>query len=96
MSVVEPIFLEVNMKDVIIYTWTVCPYCVRAKTLLTNKGVPFREINIDGQDDELQKLRAKTGMRTIPQIFIGDEFIGGFSELSALEKAGELDQKLKA
>lgn len=82
-------------KKVTIYTWTVCPYCDRAKTLLTNKGVAFEEVNLDGRDDELDALRKKTGFRTIPQIFIGEEFIGGFQDLSALEAADQLDEKLK-
>jgi glutaredoxin 3 len=74
-----------------IYTWTVCPYCVRAKDLLKRKGIPFEEINLDGRDDELAELRDKTGMRTVPQIFIGDRLIGGFTELAALDAKGELD-----
>jgi len=82
-------------KKVKIYTWTVCPYCVRAKNLLNNKGVLFEEINLDGQENELEALSAKTGYRMIPQIFIGDEFIGGFQDLSALEAAGTLDKKLQ-
>lgn len=77
------------------YTWTVCPYCVRAKRLLNEKGAEVEEINLDGKDEELKALRARTGMRTVPQIFIDDEFIGGFQELAGLESAGKLDQKLK-
>lgn len=82
-------------KSVTIYTWTVCPYCVRAKRLLEGKGIPYEEINLDGRDEELEALRARTGFRTIPQIFVKGEFVGGFSELSALNSTGELDQKLK-
>ncbi|MCB0364428.1 MAG: glutaredoxin 3 [Bdellovibrionaceae bacterium] len=84
------------MAKVTIYTWTVCPYCVRAKNLLNDKGVTFEEINLDGKDDELQALRARTGFKTIPQIFIGEEFIGGYSDLAALEDADQLDAKLNA
>lgn len=83
------------MKEVKIYTWTVCPYCVRAKNLLNRKGVPFTEHNMDGKDEELNQLKAKTGMKTVPQIFIGDHFVGGFSELSALDAEGKLDQLLQ-
>lgn len=81
-------------NQVTIYTWNVCPFCVRAKRLMDNKGIPYREINLDGRDNELDQLRLRTGYKTIPQIFIGEEFIGGFSELAALEAQGELDKKL--
>jgi glutaredoxin 3 len=83
------------MKPVTIYTWTVCPYCDRAKALLKSKGIPYKEINLDGKDDELNDLRNRTGMRTVPQIFIGEKLIGGFSDMSALEQKGELDSLLK-
>lgn len=56
--------------------------------------MPFQEINLDGRDDELNALRARTGMRTVPQIFIGDQLVGGFSELAALDSKGELDRML--
>ncbi len=77
-------------KKIEIYTWGYCPFCVRAKNLLAEKGLEFTEINLDGKDDELVKLREKTGQRTVPQIFIDDSFIGGFSELSALNADGKL------
>jgi len=77
-------------KKIEIYTWGYCPYCVRAKNLLTEKGMEFTEISLDGKDDELMSLRERTGQRTVPQIFIDDQFIGGFSELSALNAAGNL------
>lgn len=63
---------------------------MRAKNLLNGKGLPFEEINLDGKDKELNELRAKTGQRTIPQIFIDDQFIGGFSELAQLDAEGRL------
>lgn len=82
------------MAKVTMYTWTVCPYCVRAKNLLNRLNIPFTEINLDGKDDELEKLRERTKWKTIPQIFIGDEFIGGFTDLAALEESGVLAQKI--
>lgn len=83
------------MASVKIYTWTVCPYCVRAKNLLNSKGIVFEEINLDGRDQELEELRKRTGMRTIPQIFINDQLIGGYTELAQLEGEGQLDELLK-
>jgi len=80
------------MVPVQVYTWSNCPFCIRAKDLLSRKDIPFEEIDLDGKDDELTKLRQRTGMRTIPQIFVGDTFVGGFSELAALDAKGELDR----
>ena len=82
------------MPPVQVYTKSNCPYCVRAKNLLNQKGVAFEEINLDGRERELSELRARTGMRTVPQIFIGDQLVGGYTELAALESTGELDKLL--
>ena len=82
------------MSKVTIYTKTYCPYCVHAKNLLQNKGVEYVEENLEERPEELRALIQKTGMRTVPQIFIGDELVGGFTELSAMDKSGELDKKL--
>lgn len=80
------------MTNIIIYTTPVCPYCVRAKNLLAKKGVPYEEIDVS-QDPELRdKMIEKAGgRRTVPQIFIGDQHIGGFDDLHALNIAGKLD-----
>lgn len=83
------------MTKVQLYTWSNCPYCVRAKDLLTRKQIPFTEINLDGKDQELTELRARTGQRTVPQIFINDQLIGGFTDLAALDASGDLDKMLK-
>lgn len=85
-----------SFKPVTVYTWTVCPFCVRAKNLLKNLNIPYKEINLDGKDEELKALRERTHFRTVPQIFIGEEFIGGFQELSQLNQNGELSKKIKA
>ncbi|OOS05003.1 glutaredoxin 3 [Moraxella cuniculi DSM 21768] len=84
------------MKTVTIYTTATCPYCIAAKQLLNSKSVAFDEIDFRGlTDDERQQLSDKTkGYRTVPQIFIGDEFVGGFDQLNALNNAGKLDQLL--
>jgi glutaredoxin 3 len=82
------------MKPVKIYIWTACPYCVRAIQLLKKKNVSFQEINLDRDQSGFEALKKQTGHRTVPQIFIGDEFIGGCDDLHALERAGQLDTKL--
>ncbi len=74
-----------------LYTTGYCPYCVRAKDLLKSKNIEFEEINLDGKDDERQALVKKTGMRTVPQIFMNEELIGGYTELAEWNKAGKLD-----
>jgi len=82
------------MKQVKIYTTPYCPYCVRAKRLLDKKRVPYEEINVAGDDEARERLTAQTGMRTVPQIFIGDDCVGGSDELHALDAQGKLDTML--
>lgn len=84
------------MKEVTIYTKATCPYCINAKLLLQNKGVMFNEIGIlNISDEERAQLSARTnGYRTVPQIFIGDTFIGGFDQLNKLNQEGKLDAML--
>ena len=84
------------MKAVRLYTTLICPYCVRAKLLLKGRGITFEEIDVSGDPEKRSWLVETTGRRTVPQIFIGDEPIGGFDELRALDRSGELDKKLAA
>lgn len=77
------------------YTTLICPYCIRAKMLLKAKGVQFEEIDVSGDHETREWLvKASGGRRTVPQIFINDEAIGGFDDMRALDLAGELDKKL--
>jgi glutaredoxin 3 len=82
------------MIDVKIYTTRVCSYCVAAKRLLTARGVPYQEIDVSSDDAKRAWLVETTGRRTVPQIFFGSESIGGYDELAALDKSGQLAQKL--
>ena len=83
------------MKKVVIYTTRFCPYCFRAKHLLTRKGAAFEEIDVTGDWAARDALVAKAGGRmTVPQIWIGDTHVGGSDELAALERAGTLDALL--
>lgn len=84
------------MANVVIYTTQVCPYCVRAKHLLKQKGAAYTEVDVSHDHEQRMTLMARTKMRTVPQIFINDEFIGGCDELYALERAGQLDARLAA
>jgi glutaredoxin 3 len=83
------------MAEIQVYTTSYCPFCSRAKDLLKRKGAEFEEINLDGRDGDRKALQERTGMRTVPQIFIAGKLIGGFSELAALDSKGELDTLLK-
>ena len=82
------------MKTVIVYTTLFCPYCTAAKSLLTKKGVPFEEVDATGNPDLRQEIMERSGQHTVPQIFIGEQSVGGFSELNELEMCGELDELL--
>lgn len=79
------------MANIRIYTTPYCPYCVRAKQLLRNKQATFDEIDVSNDPEQRQALVALTGQRTVPQIFINDQPIGGCDDLFALERAGRLD-----
>jgi glutaredoxin 3 len=80
--------------EVLVYRTRWCGYCRRAASLLTRKSIEFREISVDGDREARAWLREQTGQRTVPQIFIGGRSIGGFRELSALERTGALDEML--
>jgi len=80
------------MKTVRIYTTPICPYCVRAKTLLKKKGAEVEEVDVFMDETARMEMEAKSGgARSVPQIFIGDTYVGGCDELYALEKEGKLD-----
>jgi len=83
------------MPSVEIYTWRTCPFCVRAKQLLDRKGVTYTEYSVDGDEQARDAMAARgNGRRSVPQIFIADQHIGGCDELHALERAGKLDALL--
>ena len=85
------------MAKVEIYTWRFCPYCIRAKALLNDKAVDFTEYGIDGDNAARDAMAERSGgRRSVPEIFINNQHIGGCDELHALERAGELDALLVA
>jgi glutaredoxin 3 len=84
------------MPRIVIYTTRFCPYCLRAKRLLTQKGATFAEIDVSGDWAARAKLAQMAGGRTtVPQIWIGEAHVGGSDELHALDRAGKLDALLK-
>ncbi|WP_254722286.1 glutaredoxin 3 [Gilvimarinus xylanilyticus] len=76
------------------YTTAICPFCVNAKRLLASKGVEAEEIRVDREPGLRQKMMAESGQQTVPQIWIGERHVGGFTDLWALDKRGELDSLL--
>lgn len=81
-------------KTVKIYGNTTCAFCGAARMLLTKKAIKFEDIIVSDEPRLLREMIERSGNRTVPQIFIGDAAIGGFDELYALDKSGELDKML--
>lgn len=83
--------------NVEIYTWSTCPFCVRAKALLDRKGVEYTEYCIDGDEAARAKMSKRAnGRRSVPQIFINDQHVGGCDDIHALNAQGKLDPLLQA
>lgn len=78
-----------------IYTWRTCPFCIRAKALLKDKGVTFTEYAIDGDEAARDKMAERSGgRRSVPQVFINDHHVGGCDDIHALDRKGELEPLL--
>ena len=83
------------MPKVLMYSTAVCPYCQRAEALLLRKGVAdIEKIRVDLDPERRAEMMARTGRRTVPQIYIGERHVGGFDDLAALDHVGELDELL--
>lgn len=83
------------MSKVLIYSKKSCPFCVRAKALLDRKGVPYEEIDAEGNDELRVWLAEASGQKTVPQIFVDGRPLGGFSDIDALDRQGKLDPLLR-
>jgi glutaredoxin 3 len=82
-----------GISSVEIYTWRFCPFCLRAKALLNEKGIQFTEYSIDGDNEARIKMSERAGgLRTVPQIFINGKSIGGCDELYELERTNKLNE----
>jgi len=80
-----------------IFTTAICPFCIAAKRLLRERDLPWEEIHLDSQPELRQELsQANGGWRTVPMVFINDEFIGGYAELQKLDRSGQLKQRISA
>jgi GrxC family glutaredoxin len=85
---------EDPVADVVMYKTIVCPYCNMAGALLRKKGVSWREIDVTCDASLRRDMEERSGRRTVPQIFIDDQSVGGYDDLARLERAGELDALL--
>ncbi len=83
------------MAHVKIYSTKVCPYCVRAKQLLESKGVKYEEVYVDTNMELMREMMELSGRRSVPQIFINGQSMGGFDDINALNQKGELDPLLE-
>jgi glutaredoxin 3 len=84
-----------SQPDVVVYLAGWCPYCQRARSLLSKKGVQVREVDVDDDPRLREEMIARSGRRTVPQIFIGEKHVGGCDDLLALDERGELDRLLQ-
>ncbi len=78
-------------QKVKMYTAQYCPYCMMARSLLEDKGVPYEDLRVDGDRALRMEMESLSGRRTVPQIFVGTKHIGGFDDMYTLEKTGHLD-----
>jgi len=76
------------------YSTRFCPYCMRARNLLDQKQVDYTDIGVDGRPELRREMTRRSGRYTVPQIWIGEEHVGGFDDLARLERQGRLDQLL--
>ena len=83
------------MKTVEIYTWSYCPYCIKAKNILETEKIDYIEYEISDDKSKLHDLKLKSGSGTVPQIFVNGEFIGGCDDLVNLKKLDKIDQIFK-
>jgi glutaredoxin 3 len=80
--------------SLIVYTKDYCPYCTMAKNLLTSIGATYKEVDVTDNQELLMQIVAKSRMRTVPQIFLGDECLGGYTDIASLHADGNLVVKL--
>lgn len=84
-----------SQPAIVLYATGWCPYCQRARALLAKKGLEFKEIDVEDDGKLREEMIARSGKRTVPQIFIGDKHVGGCDDLLALDGSGELDRLIQ-
>ena len=88
--------MTAGKAQVVMYATQWCGYCARARRLLAEKGVAYTEIDVEAVDGAREEMRARSGRTSVPQIFIGDQHLGGYDDTKALHDSGELDRLLAA
>ncbi len=83
-----------SSSTIVMYTTNWCPYCERARRMIKAKGATFEEVDVESAPEKRAEMQARSGRRTVPQIFIGEYHVGGCDDLAALEDAGKLDAML--
>lgn len=83
-----------SAPEVVIYSTAVCPYCVAAKNFLKSRGIPWREVRIDMDPAERERMLQRTRRTSVPQIFVGQTHVGGFDDMMALHRDGRLEPLL--
>jgi glutaredoxin 3 len=83
------------VPDVTVYTGSFCGYCMQVKALLDRRGIPYRERSVEDEPGLREELLARSGRRTLPQVFVGERYVGGAEELRALEASGELTRLIQ-
>lgn len=86
--------MSIATTKVIMYSTAACPYCVMARKLLSKKGVAFEDIRVDQHPEQRPIMERRAGRTSVPQIFIGEVHVGGFTDMQALDQQGELDKLL--
>ncbi len=87
---------ETKNHKILIYSTLICPYCNAAKRLLKSKQLEYQEIRVDKDPQQRKEMIEKSGRTSVPQIFIDDQHIGGFDDLNAINRSGELDKILNS
>lgn len=82
--------------QVVMYSTRFCPYCMRARALLEGKGVSYTDIGVDGRPELRAQMVERSGRYTVPQIWIGEQHVGGYDDIALLDRQGRLDQLLSA
>ena len=80
--------------QVVMYSTRFCPYCMRARALLEGKGVSYTDIGVDGRPELRAQMVERSGRHTVPQIWIGEQHVGGYDDIALLDRQGRLDQLL--
>jgi len=88
--------MNAKAPAVVMYTTSWCPYCARARRLFQAKGVAFTDIDVDSIDGARAEMQQRSGRTTVPQIFVGEQHLGGYDDVQALDDRGELDPLLRA